>query len=86
MLGYWRCRFNTRLLSTSWGDAMPLDKGKSREAIGRNIATEVKAGKDPKQAAAIAYSVAGKDAITEYMNSVRRGDSDSVGKFMRSKS
>ena len=36
---------------------MPLVEGKSDKARSENIATEVKAGKDPKQAAAIAYSV-----------------------------
>lgn len=39
---------------------MPLEQGSSREAISANIATEIRAGKDPKQAAAIAYSVAGE--------------------------
>lgn len=39
---------------------MPLVQGSSQEAISQNISTEIKAGKDPKQAAAIAYSVAGK--------------------------
>ena len=39
-----------------------LVKGGSRADISKNIATEIKAGKDPKQAAAIAYSVAGKDS------------------------
>jgi hypothetical protein len=36
---------------------MPLIKSPSKKAIGKNIATEIRAGKDPKQAAAIAYSV-----------------------------
>lgn len=36
---------------------MPLVKSKSKEAFSKNIATEIKAGKPPKQAAAIAYSV-----------------------------
>jgi hypothetical protein len=36
---------------------MPLTKSSSNKALGRNIATEIRAGKDPKQAAAIAYSV-----------------------------
>ena len=36
---------------------MPLIKSASKKAIGKNIAREIKAGKPPKQAAAIAYSV-----------------------------
>ena len=36
---------------------MPLIKSSSNQARGKNIATEIRAGKDPKQAAAIAYSV-----------------------------
>lgn len=37
-----------------------LKKGCSKETIVKNIKTEVKAGKPVKQAAAIAYSMAGK--------------------------
>ena len=37
---------------------MPLQEGKLQETISKNIATEVKAGKKPAQAAAIAYSKA----------------------------
>jgi len=37
---------------------MPLEKGSSQKTISRNIETEINAGKDPRQAAAIAYSVA----------------------------
>lgn len=44
---------------------MPLLEGSSKKTIGKNIATEIRAGKDPKQAAAIAYSKA-------------RGDSDII--------
>lgn len=36
---------------------MPLKKSASKKALGENIAAEIRAGKDPKQAAAIAYSV-----------------------------
>jgi hypothetical protein len=37
---------------------MPLKRSGSKAAIAQNIRTEIKAGKPPKQAAAIAYSVA----------------------------
>lgn len=37
---------------------MPLISGKSKGAISKNIATEIKAGKPPKQAAAIAFGKA----------------------------
>lgn len=47
---------------------MPLEKGSSRTAISHNIKTEIEHGKPPKQAEAIAFSVAGKsrnkDTIT----------------------
>jgi len=38
---------------------MPLKSGKSKAAVKANIATEIRAGKPPKQAAAIAFSKAG---------------------------
>jgi hypothetical protein len=37
---------------------MPLKKGGSRKTISENIATEIRAGRSGKQAAAIAYDVA----------------------------
>lgn len=39
---------------------MPLKKGSSKKVIQKNIKTEIKAGRKPSQAAAIAYSKAGK--------------------------
>jgi hypothetical protein len=39
---------------------MPLKKGNSKKTIGKNIATEIRAGKPKDQAIAIAYSKAGK--------------------------
>lgn len=39
---------------------MPLKKGSTKKVIEENIETEVKAGKKPKQAVAIAYAVARK--------------------------
>lgn len=43
---------------------MPLIRGskaKTKEGISENIRREIHAGKDPKQAAAIAYSIARKE-------------------------
>lgn len=65
---------------------MPLLGGKKN--IGKNIATEERAGKPAAQAKAIALHVAAvpkKDAIEEYMDSIRRGDSEAASKFMRNK-
>lgn len=39
---------------------MPLTKGKSRDAISKNIKTEIKRGKSQKQAVAIALNEARK--------------------------
>ena len=39
---------------------MPLSKGKSEKSFEKNIKTEIKAGKPPKQAVAIAYAERGE--------------------------
>lgn len=39
---------------------MPLKPGTSKKTIEKNIKTEIASGKPPKQAVAIAYSVAKK--------------------------
>lgn len=44
---------------------MPLKSGSSKKVISQNIRTEVKHGTPPKQAAAIAYSKAGKSRKTK---------------------
>jgi hypothetical protein len=41
---------------------MPLDKSGSAKAVGKNIKTEMKAGKPKKQAVAIALSVERENA------------------------
>jgi len=46
---------------------MPLKHGKSDATVSQNIATEIRAGKSPGQAAAIAYSVAGRDSAAGIM-------------------
>lgn len=52
---------------------MPLESGSSKATISNNIATEVRAGKPQKQAAAIAYSKARGDTVL---------DSDKIMKLM----
>lgn len=39
---------------------MPLQRGSSKKVIEANTRTEIRAGKPPRQAAAIAYKKAGK--------------------------
>lgn len=54
---------------------MPLNKSGSEKALHENIAAEIRAGKDPEQAAAIAYSTQrkAKDGVTlgELLSKVR---------------
>jgi len=40
---------------------MPLNQGTSKEAVSENIATEIRSGRDPAQAKAIALNVARKN-------------------------
>jgi len=63
---------------------VPLAQGSSQETISKNIETEINAGKPPKQAQAIAYSVAGKsrdDDPGEQMNpqNLPGGNEDGLG-------
>lgn len=50
--------------ATEEGLTMPLKKGTSKKVIAENIKREIAAGKPPRQAAAIAYSYAGKSKKT----------------------
>lgn len=52
---------------------MPLEKGSSREAVSKNIKTEVAAGKPQKQAVAIALKTAGKSNQDAYTRPVDPG-------------
>ena len=47
---------------------MPLNKSKSKAAVGQNIKTEMAAGKKQSQAVAIALSVAGKSKKKRWEN------------------
>ena len=55
-----RCIASARQ-STRFGVIMPLEQGKSKEVISRNIAKERESGKPEKQAVAIALSEARKN-------------------------
>ena len=52
---------------------MPLVKSSSKSAFRKNVATEIKAGKPPKQAVAIAYST--KRAAKSGKSSMSKGKS-----------
>lgn len=62
-----------------------LIKSKSKEALKKNIAAEIAAGKDPKQAAAIAYSVQrkaeAKDTVDITYDTYRDYDIDKVDDY-----
>lgn len=57
---------------------MPLVKGtaaKSKKGFGKNVSTEMKAGKPQKQAVAIAYSVARKAKTKKLAKTASKGKS-----------
>lgn len=51
---------------------MPLIKSTSKQALGKNIATEIRAGKPPKQAAAIAYATQREAKRSKAKSTARR--------------
>lgn len=59
---------------------MPLARGRSQSVISRNIAELVRSGRDPKQAAAIAYDHAGKELVSA-TGTPLHGPSNEPGKF-----
>ena len=58
---------------------MPLLKGKSAKVRSQNIATEIRAGKPPKQAEAIAYSEAGMSRDDAAMHAKHKAMIDGLG-------
>lgn len=68
---------------------MPLVKSKSKEAFKENVRTEIKAGKPPKQAVAIAYSVQRRapkmasGGLYENINAKRERITKGSGEHMR---
>lgn len=55
---------------------MPLKEGSSRETISENIATEIRAGKPPKQAQAIAFSKARGDSASSLVSALTAAGQD----------
>lgn len=51
---------------------MPLRRGYGRRTIAKNIQTEIRAGRSPAQAAAIAYAMARKSAPRSQRSKLRR--------------
>jgi hypothetical protein len=51
---------------------MPLESGKSKAVLQRNIKREIEAGKDPKQAAAIGYAKQRGDQLSKAVQAGER--------------
>jgi ribosomal protein L12E/L44/L45/RPP1/RPP2 len=60
---------------------MPLKPGKSKNALSENIGELIKSGRDPKQAAAIAYANARKYSMGGEVKSKEEKDKDHYKKL-----
>jgi hypothetical protein len=56
---------------------MPLKSGKSKKVIEENIAELIRSGRDPKQAAAIAYSHARRKSLDSPKLIIRKDPKES---------
>jgi hypothetical protein len=64
---------------------MPLSHGSSSATRSKNIATEIRAGKDPKQAAAIGYSVQHKAKKRKHESGTYSGEAVEMAENMRNR-
>ena len=61
---------------------MPLIQSASKEALQKNIETEIAAGKDPKQAAAVAYSVQRKNDESHGRRTLYNGKVGNISEYI----